>query len=101
LSAARRALVGLAFGFAAAVVAYVVLRLVESVMFPEPNPVVVIWTDRSRFGWRALIAAYAGGASVFAGHALATRSPRAASLWLVRITVVATIMLLAQGALVP
>jgi len=97
----RRALYGLAFGLAAAALAYVLLRLVESVFFPEPNPVVVIWTDRSRFGWRAMLAGYLGGAAVFGGHALAGRDAEAASLWLFRLVILGAVSLFLQGVFVP
>lgn len=98
---ARRALVGLAYGFAAAAVAYVLLRLVEAAFFPEPNPVIVIWTDRSRFGWRAMLAGYLGGAAVFGGYTLAARDLEAASRWLFRLVLLASGLLAAQGILVP
>jgi len=97
----RRPLLALAFGLSASVVAYVALRLVERALFPEPNPVIVIWSDRSRFGWRALIACYLGGAAIFGGYALASRSLEAASTWLFRLTVVAASLLAALGAVVP
>lgn len=100
-SACRRLLVALAFGFAGAALVYVALRLVESVWFPEANPAIIIWSDRSRFVWRALIAAYAGGAAVFGGHALATRSIDAAACWLGRAALAAALALALQGALVP
>ncbi|MDC3954711.1 hypothetical protein [Polyangium jinanense] len=100
-TAPRRLLVALAFGFAGAALAYVALRLIESVWFPEPDPAIVIWSDRSRFVWRALLAAYAGGAAIFGGHALATRSIEAAAVWLGRVSVAAALALALQGALVP
>ncbi|MDI1431759.1 hypothetical protein [Polyangium sorediatum] len=100
-AARRRLFVALAFGFAGAALAYVVLRLIESRWFPEPDPAIVVWSDRSRFVWRALLAAYAGGAAVFGGHALASRSIEAAAVWLGRITFAAAIALALQGALVP
>ncbi|MDI1443370.1 hypothetical protein [Polyangium sp. 6x1] len=102
MSATRRRLfVALAFGFAGATLAYVALRLIESLWFPEPDPAIVIWSDRSRFVWRGLIAAYAGGAAIFGGHALASRSFEAAAVWLGRVAFAAAIALALQGALVP
>ncbi len=101
MTARRRLLVALAFGFAGSAFAYVALRLVEAVWFPEADPAIVIWSDRSRFAWRALIAAYVGGAAVFGGHALASRSIEAAAVWLERASIAAALALALQGALVP
>ncbi|MBK9260847.1 MAG: hypothetical protein IPM54_13635 [Polyangiaceae bacterium] len=82
-------------------IAYAVVRVVDVLLFPEPNPAIVIWTDRSRFFWRALIAAYLGGASVFGGYSLAKRTPRAASDWLLRAILIAGACLLAQAIVAP
>jgi hypothetical protein len=68
-------MLGLAFGAAAAALTYAVVRGAERAFFPEPNPVVLIWSDRSPFVWRAIIALYVGGAAVFGGFAWARRDP--------------------------
>ena len=99
--ARRTLLVAIAFGFVGAALAYVALRLVEVVWFPEADPRIVIWSERSRFGWRALLAAYVGGAVAFGGHALASRSIEAAAVWLGRVSLAAALGLTLQGALVP
>ena len=98
---AARVLFAFAFGLAMTALAYVAVRLVDVVLFPEPNPVVVIWTDRSRFLWRALIAAYLGGASVFGGYSLALRTPETSAAWLERAISWAGGCLLAQAILAP
>jgi hypothetical protein len=96
-----RLLYAFAFGLAVTAVAYAAVRVLDVVLYPEPNPVVVIWTDRSRFIWRALIATYLGGASVFAGYGLALRTPETAFSWLERMALLAGGCLLAQAILVP
>jgi hypothetical protein len=104
VTAARRGdalLVGIAAGAAAAVIAYAAVRVIERALFPEPNPAMLIWADQSPFVWRAAIAVYLGGAGVFGGHALASRSPRAAARGLLATVAVAVAAIVAQGALRP
>jgi len=81
--------------------AYAAVRLVDVFLFPEPNPAVVIWTDRSRFLWRALIATYLGGAAVFGGYGMALRYPHDAHVWLKRVVFWAGGCLLVQAVLAP
>jgi len=97
----RRALVALSFGFVSVVLAYVALRVAERAFFPEPDPAIVIWSERSRFGWRALLAIYLGGAAVFGGHALASRALDRAASWLFRLVILAAAALALQGTLLP
>lgn len=101
LTSSVRVGVGLAWGLAVAVLAYAAVRLVDVVLFPEPNPVVVIWTDRSRFLWRALIATYLGGAAVFGGLAMASRSPERLPIWLERVILWAGACLILQTIFAP
>ena len=91
-----RPLFALAFGLAVSVIAYVSVRLLDLAISPEPNPAIVIWTDRSRFIWRVLIAGYLGGASVFGGFGLAARTPERCVVWLERTIIGASIALLVQ-----
>jgi hypothetical protein len=97
----ERALLAIAFGAALAALAYAALRLAEISLFPEPDPAIVIWSERSRFAWRSLIAAYVGGMGAFGGYALAARSPRAAASWLSPAVLLAAALLSLQGALFP
>jgi hypothetical protein len=96
-----RALVSVGIGAAVTVIAYAALRGVERAFFPEPSPVVVIWSDRSPLVWRAAIACYLGGAAIFGGYALAGRAPRAAGRWLVATTALAAIAIVIQAAIAP
>jgi hypothetical protein len=98
---AARLLVGVGCGAATAVIAYVIERVVERVFFPEPNPAMLIWSDRSPFVWRAAIALYLGGAAVFGGHALVARAPRAGGRLLLVSLAVAAIAITAQTVLAP
>jgi hypothetical protein len=84
VSRAARLLVALAYGAAATMLAYALVRGVERAFFPEPNPATLIWSGRSPFVWRLLDALHAGGAAVFGGYALAAARPEAAARWLGR-----------------
>lgn len=101
LTSSVRVAIGLAWGLAVTVLAYVAVRLVDVVLFPEPNPIVVIWTDRSRFLWRVLIAIYLGGAAVFSGTAMAARSPEHVPIWLERMILWAGACLILQTIFAP
>ena len=91
----------LAFGCAAAVLAYAAQRAFERAVFPEPNPAILIWSERSSFVWRSVIAVYAGGLGAFGGYALAARAPRLAVRALSATIAIATAALTLQGALAP
>jgi hypothetical protein len=94
-------LIAVTFGWACTIIAYVAVRLLDVALFPEPNPVVVIWTDRSRFLWRALIATYLGGAGAFAGFGVVSRAPQRAHVWLARVILAAGGCLLVQTIVAP
>lgn len=98
---ARRLFFALAFGLVVMVIAYVGLRLAEARFFPEADPAIIIWSERSRYGWRVLIAGYLGGAATFLGYALALRSALVASRALRSLVALSALLLFLQGALVP
>jgi hypothetical protein len=75
----ERLLLGVALGAASALIAYAAVRGVERAFFPEPNPAVLIWSERSPLVWRLAIAVYVGGAAIFGGQALAGRDARGAA----------------------
>ena len=101
LSFAERLLVAAVFGLAIAAIAYAAVRILDVVLFPEPNPVVIIWTDRSRFIWRVLIASYLGGAGAFGGYSLALRTPETIFTYTERLVLLAGSCLLLQTVLAP
>ena len=101
MTRAERLLVAIAFAFAAAVLGYVFVRAVQAAFFPEPSPVVVVWSERSGFVWRSALAIYIGGMGAFGGYALAARAPEACARWLSRGVLAAAIAIALQGALLP
>jgi hypothetical protein len=96
-----RLLIAAVFGLSIAAIAYAAVRVLDVVLYPEPNPVVVIWTDRSRYIWRALIATYLGGASVFGAYCLAFRTPEDMFSWMDKLIVLAGACLLLQAVFAP
>jgi hypothetical protein len=94
-------LLGVVTGAATAVIAYAAVRGVERVLFLEPNPAALIWSDRSPFLWRAVIALYVGGAASFGGFAAARRSSVRTARGLFALVVLAVAAVIAQGALLP
>lgn len=97
----ERSALALVFGLCVATFAYAAVRIIDVVLFPEPNPVVVIWTDRSRFVWRAVIATYLGGAGVFGGYRLSRETSERTPVWLARIILLAGATLLFQTIFAP
>ncbi len=101
LSFAGRLQVAAVFGLAIAAIAYASVRVLDFVLFPEPNPVIVIWTDRSRFIWRVLIASYLGGAGAFGGYGSALRTPETIVTCTERLIFCAGACLLLQAVFAP
>jgi hypothetical protein len=94
-------LIGVAWGSAIAVIAYALARVTERVLFPEPNPAMLLWADHSPFTWRVCLAVYIGGAGVFGGFAAARRSGPASARVLRALVGGAILGLLVQGVLWP
>jgi hypothetical protein len=101
MSRAERLLVALGYAFAAAVLGYAAVRVVQAAFFPEPSPAVVVWSERSSFVWRAALALYIGGMGAFGGYAAASRWPAASAQWLPRSVAAASFAIALQGTLVP
>jgi hypothetical protein len=95
------ACVAAAFALAATALAYPMLRLFERAMFREPNPAALVWSDRSPLVWRAITAAYAGGAAAFLGLALARRDATLAGRVLGVIVLAAVALVVVQAAVAP
>jgi hypothetical protein len=95
----ERLLIAGATGVAAAIVAYAILRGVERTFYTEPNPALLIWSDRSAFLWRAQESLYAGGLGAFGGYALSGLKTRVR--WLSALIVTAAGALMIQALIAP
>ena len=95
----ERLFIAVAAGLCAAIVAYAILRGVERAFYTEPNPALLIWSDRSAFLWRAQESLYAGGLGAFGGYALAGFETRAR--WLGALIVTAALALVVEALIAP
>jgi hypothetical protein len=98
-----RARMALAFQGACvtAVALYAVLRLVQSLLFSEPNPATVIWSAHAGYFWRAWTVSYAGIMACFVAFAAAKRYEVLVCRGLQVALYVASALILLQGLLVP
>jgi hypothetical protein len=95
----ERLLVAAATGLCAAIVAYAILRGVERAFYTEPNPALLIWSDRSAFLWRAQESLYAGGLGAFGGYALSGFKTRVR--WLGALIVTSALALVIEALIAP
>ncbi len=89
--------IALAAGCTGAALLYSLLRIVQAVLLPEPDPATVLWSEHSGFFWRAWIAAYAAGALAFVAWLFPDRALRL----LARAVMPVAIAVAVQAALVP
>jgi hypothetical protein len=71
--------VALAWGMAAAVGAYALVRTVQFFIYPDPNPATLVWSAHAGFFWRSWTCAYAGAIAAFIAY-VPTRRHLAASV---------------------
>jgi hypothetical protein len=95
------AAVALALAASTSVLVYALVRAFERLALPEPNPVALVWSERSAIFWRMVIALYAGGAAAFGGVALTRSAPEKATRLVLATLVVALILAAIQGTLWP
>jgi hypothetical protein len=95
----ERIFIAVASGLGAAIIAYATLRVVERAFYAEPNPALLIWSDRSAFLWRAQVSLYAGGLGAFGGYALSSFKTRVR--WLGALIATATIALVLEALIAP
>jgi hypothetical protein len=96
---AERIFIAVASGVAAAIIAYAALRVVERAFYLEPNPALLIWSDRSAFLWRTQESLYAGGLGAFGGYALSAYESRVR--WLRSLIAVAIGALILEALIAP
>jgi hypothetical protein len=95
----ERIFIAVASGLGTAIIAYATLRVVERAFYAEPNPALLIWSDRSAFLWRAQESLYAGGLGAFGGYALSAYHYRVR--WLGALYAVAVVALVLEALIVP
>lgn len=80
---------------------YAALRIAQKLLFPEPDPALVIWSEHAGYFWRAWTSAYAGGMVGFSTYLISGPSPARTARVLAASVVIAAVLLTAQGVLVP
>jgi hypothetical protein len=86
---------------AAAGALYAALRVIQKILFREPDPALVIWSAHAGYFWRAWTAAYVGGMIGFITYIAAGRSTARTARVLATFVVISTVIITAQGLLVP
>jgi hypothetical protein len=88
-------------GCTAAMGLYAIVRVAQALIFAEPDPALVIWSEHAGFFWRTWTVGYMGGMAALLTWMLAGRdAPRVAAL-LVRALPIAAGALAVQAILVP
>ncbi len=85
----------------AAVALYAILRLIQALLYKEPNPAAVIWSVHTGYFWRAWTVCYAGAMVGFAMFAAAKRHEGAVCRALLWGLSVAAGLIVVQGLFVP
>lgn len=80
---------------------YAVLRVAQAMLFTEPDPAMVIWSEHAGFFWRAWTVVYVGGMAAFLTWLASRRHAARVSSFLVRALPIAAALLTAQALLVP
>ena len=80
---------------------YGVVRAIQFMAFPDPNPATIVWSAHAGYFWRIWCVAYAGGAVAFVAYVLARRDPERVARALLPAVTVAAVIIAAQGLLLP
>jgi len=80
---------------------YAILRVLQSLLFQEPNPATVIWSAHAGYFWRAWTVSYAGVMVGFVVFAAAKRHEAEVCRALRVALYVASGLILVQGLWVP
>lgn len=96
----RLALATIASCLAAAIV-YPLLRLAQRLLFDEPDPALVLWSEHAAYFWRVWTAAYVGGMFGFAAWSAAQKNAARVARLFTPALVTAAVLLAVQALLVP
>ena len=80
---------------------YAIIRLAQALIFPEPDPALIIWSEHAGFFWRVWTVFYLGGMSAFITWLLSARHAAAIASFLGWALPASALLLAAQGVLVP
>lgn len=80
---------------------YATLRVAQALIFPEPDPALVIWSEHAGFFWRTWTVLYGGGMVGFLAWMASARHAARVAAVLARALPAAAALLAAQAMLVP
>ena len=80
---------------------YALVRVAQALIFPEPDPALVIWSEHAGFFWRALTVGYVGGMAGFVTWLASAKHAARIAHVLGRAVPLAAALLTAQALLVP
>lgn len=80
---------------------YALLRVAQKVLFPEPDPATVIWSEHAGYFWRALTAGYLGVMVGVAAWVLSATDAGPTARRLAQALPVVVVGIVAQGLLLP
>jgi hypothetical protein len=98
---ARPFLLAFAWGLVVAVGLYGAVRAIQFLIFPEPNPALIVWSAHAGYFWRIWIVSYAGGMAAFVAYVVGRDRERGSARALVPALSIATAVLSLQGVLLP
>jgi hypothetical protein len=84
-----------------AVALYALVRVAQSLIFAEPDPALIIWSEHAGFYWRSWTVSYVGGMAGILTWLASARHARRVATILARALPVAALLILAQALFVP
>ncbi|HTB73852.1 MAG TPA: hypothetical protein VK762_11440 [Polyangiaceae bacterium] len=93
--------IAVAWGLVIAVGAYAVVRAIQRVVYPDPNPAALVWSAHAGFFWRAWTVSYLGGIAAFVAFFVARGRTAAAARALAPAIAIAAGLLALQSAFLP
>jgi H+/Cl- antiporter ClcA len=93
--------ISVAWGLVVAVGAYAVVRAIQGIVYPDPDPAALVWSAHAGFFWRVWTVAYLGGVAAFVTFVVARGRTQAAARALAPAIAVAAGLLALQSALLP
>jgi hypothetical protein len=93
--------ISVAWGLVIAVGAYAIVRAIQKVVYPDPNPAALVWSVHAGFFWRVWTVAYLGGVAAFVTFVVARGRTRAAARALAPAIAIAAGLLALQSAFLP
>jgi len=95
------AAVSIAWGIAISVAAYALMRALQFVLSPDPNPTEIVWSIHAGYVWRVWTVTYAGGIAAFVVFVMARRRLHDWARALVPALTIASALLALQAVLFP